>query len=270
MKTAYTGWMWVNQHVENPNRFRSQFIQCVKELAYLEYEYLENFPFIRRHFTPGEVQKICDQHGVSMSALYCNLSEGLDELKRDAEYTAAMGGKYMICSSRNWPEDQGLDCPADWDAVKKDALLCNELGSCCRDAGIRLLHNHHSYTTVCRRPEIDEFARQTDPDLVGFCVDDGHAMAAGVDIIRLVKDYAKRIEYVHIKDLDPALSWRGRGLSWVPLGRGTLDLPGFFEALREIEFDGIVCAGLPAGCEEINHFESARLSRLYLRNAQGL
>ena len=95
-------------------------------------------------------------------------------------------------------------------------------------------------------------------------------MAAGVDIIRLVKDYAKRIEYVHIKDLDPALSWRGRGLSWVPLGRGTLDLPGFFEALREIEFDGIVCAGLPAGCEEINHFESARLSRLYLRNAQGL
>lgn len=270
MKTAYTGWMWVNQYVGNPEPFRSQFIQCVKELSYLEYDYLENFPFIRRHFTASEVKKICSQYGVSMSALYCNLSEGLDELKRDAEYIAAMEGNYMICSSQNWPKDQGLDCPVDQDAVKKDALLCNELGTYCREVGIKLLHNHHSYTTVCRLPEIDEFARHTDPDLVGFCVDDGHAMVAGVDMVHLVKTYADRIEYVHVKDLDPTLSWRGRGLSWVPLGLGTLDIPGFFEALREIGFDGIVCAGLPAGCEKINHFESARLSRLYLRSAQGL
>ena len=270
MKTAYTGWMWVNQYVGNSKQFRSQFVQCVKELSYLGYDYLENFPYLKKHFTPDEVIKICDQYGVSMSALYCNLSEGLDELKEDAEYTAAMGGKYLICSSGNWPEDQGLDCPADWDAVKKDALLCNELGSYCKNAGIKLLHNHHSYTTVCRRQEIDAFARQTDPELVGFCVDDGHAMVAGVDIIHLVKIYADRIDYVHIKDLDSTLSWRGRGMSWVPLGLGTLDLPGFFEALRGIEFDGIVCAGLPAGCEKIIHFESARLSRQYLRSAQGL
>lgn len=270
MKTAYTGWMWVNQYVENSEEFRNQFIQCVKELSYLGYDYLENFTFLKRHFTSSEVKKICNQYGVSMSALYCNLSEGLDELKEDAEYTAEMGGKYLICSSQNWPEDQGLDSPADWDAVNKDAFLCNELGAYCKDVGIKLLHNHHSYTTVCRRPEIDAFARQTNPEFVGFCVDDGHAMVAGVNIIQLIKDYADRIEYVHIKDLDLTLSWRGRGMSWVPLGLGTLDLPGFFKALREIEFDGIVCAGLPAGCEKINHFESARLSRLYLRSAQGL
>ena len=114
----------------------------------------------------------------------------------------------MICSCQTWPEDQGLDSLADWDAVNKDAFLCNELGAYCKDVGIKLLHNHHSYTTVCRRPEIDAFARQTNPEFVGFCVDDGHAMVAGVNIIQLIKDYADRIEYVHIKDLDLTLSWR--------------------------------------------------------------
>lgn len=57
MKTAYTGWMWVNQYVENSEEFRNQFIQCVKELSYLGYDYLENFPFLKRHFTSSEVKK---------------------------------------------------------------------------------------------------------------------------------------------------------------------------------------------------------------------
>ncbi len=270
MKTAYTGWMWVHQYVGEPRQFRSQWVQCVKELAYLGYDYLENFPFLKQHFTPSETKELCSQYGVSMSALYCNLSEGLDELKRDAEYAAEMGGKYLICSSPNWPAAQGLDSPADWDEVQREALLCNELGIYSKSIGIKLLHNHHSYTPICRRPEIDAFAQQTDPELVGFCVDDGHAAVAGIDAIQLVKDYSDRIEYVHIKDLDPTLLWRGRGMSWVPLGLGALNLPRFFEALRGIGFDGIVCAGLPAGCEKINRFESARLSRLYLRSAQGL
>jgi len=66
------------------------------------------------------------------------------------------------------------------------------------------------------------------------------------------------------------LEYRGRGLSWVPLGLGTADLPAFMQALREIDFNGIVCVGLPAGCEKINRFESARISRCYLRSAFGL
>ena len=123
---------------------------------------------------------------------------------------------------------------------------------------------------MCRRPEIDLFAELTDPQLVGFCVDNGHAAVARIDAVSLVQDYADRVAYVHIKDLDPTLAWRGRGLSWVPLGHGVLNFSAFFDALDGIGFEGIVCAGLPAGCERINRFESARLSRIYMRSALGL
>lgn len=270
MKTAYTGWMWLHKWTGDGAQFRARFEECVKELAYLGYEYLENFTFLRDHLTPGQVRKICGEYGILISALYANLAAGEEALKRDMDYVAQIGGKWLIASSPNWPEDQGLDSPPDWEEVKREADLCNRLGDYAGSRGIALLHNHHSYTPVCRRPEIDLFAELTDPKLVGFCVDNGHAAVAGMDAVSLVRDYAERVAYVHIKDLDPSLSWRGRGLSWVPLGHGILNFSEFFAALREIGFEGIVCAGLPAGCEKINRFESARLSRIYMRSALGL
>lgn len=270
MKTAYTGWMWLREYEGCPKQFRRQFEQCVMELTYLGYEYLENFTFLKDYLTPVQVRETCARYGGKISALYTNLSDGLDPLKRNAEYVAEIGGKWLICSSPNWPVGKELDSPPDWEEIRREASLCNELGEYAKSLGITLLHNHHSYTPVCRRDEIDELMRLTSPELVRLCVDDGHALVAGVDAVQLIKDYASRISYVHLKDLDPTLAYRGRGLSWVPLGLGTANLPAFMQALRDIHFDGVVCVGLPIGCERINRFESARISRLYLRNAFGL
>lgn len=270
MKAAYTGWMWLREHEGHPEQFRAAFEQCVLELAYLGYPYLENFTFLRQYLMPGEVRRTCERYGAAMSALYANLEEGLDELKLDADYAAEIGAKWLICSSPNWPDGKGLDSPPDWEEIRREAVLCTELGAYAASVGVKLLHNHHSYTPVCRRAEIDELLRLVPAELMGICVDDGHALVAGVDASALVRDYADRVEYVHVKDLDPTRSSRGRGMSWVPLGFGTANLPEFRRALLDIGFDGIVCAGLPVGCETINRFESARLSRQYLRSAFGL
>lgn len=59
MKTAYTGWMWLKEAVGHPEQFRRQFEQCVMELTYLGYEYMENFTFLRDHLTPAQVREIC-------------------------------------------------------------------------------------------------------------------------------------------------------------------------------------------------------------------
>ena len=270
MKSAYTGWMWLRPYEGRPEEFRARFEQCVLELSYLGYDCLENFTFLKGYLTPQQVRETCARHGTSMSALYANLADGLDTLRRDVDYAAAIGAGYLICSSPNWPPEQGLDSPPDWDEVRREAALCCELGEYANAAGVRLLHNHHSFTPVCRRPEIDLFLSLTPAELVGICADNGHALVAGMDAMRFVRDYGSRVEYVHVKDLDPTRENRGRGMSWVPLGLGTANLPGFFEALRDIGFDGVVCAGLPLGCERINRFESARLSRIYLKSMIGV
>lgn len=270
MKTAYTGWMWVREHEGNREKFREQFEQSVLELKYLGYDVLENWTFLRQYFTAEEIREICARHNIQIACLYANLDEGMVSLKESIEFCAAIGAGWMICASPNWLAGVEHDAPMDMDEIKREAVLLNELGAYARERGVTLLHNPHSYTPVCRRPDIDALMSLTDPELVKLCVDAGHSVVAGVDAIALVRDYADRVDYIHIKDLDPALAYRGRGQSWVPLGMGTVHLSAFMNTLKEVGFDGVVCAGLPTGCERINRFESARISRQYLRQIADL
>lgn len=271
MIAAYTGWMWVRDFDDAADApgFRAAFEQSVKELAYLGYTALENWTFLAKYLTAQEVKDICARYNTKMVCLYANIEEGMDSLKRSVEYIAQMGGQWMIVASPNWPADVGLDSPTDEAEIRREAVILNELGQYAQKHGVVILHNPHSYTPISRRAETDLLMELTDPAFVKLCVDAGHSVISGVNAIGLVRDYQDRVEYIHIKDIDPHLSGRGRGLSWVPLGLGTVDLQGFLKALREIGYQGVVCAGLPMGCEWINRFESARIAREYLRVGGG-
>ncbi len=267
MITAYTGWMWVKEYADRDDRegFRKAFEVSVKEISYLGYDVLENWTFVQRFFTAEEVKELCARYGTKLVGLYANIDEGTEALKESIRYIRAMGGSYMIAASPNWPGETGLDTPIDEEEVRREAVILNEVGAYAKELGVVLLHNPHSYTPISRRGETDLLMELTDPDSVKLCVDCGHSVVSGVDAVALLRDYRDRVQYIHIKDLDPNLAWRGRGMSWVPLGLGTVDLQGFIAGLREIGFRGVICAGLPVGCEWINTFESARLSREYLR-----
>ncbi len=270
MIAAYTGWMWVKEDEGHPSAFRAHLEESVREIAYLGYEAVENWTFLRRHLTAGEVRGICACYGTRMVCLYANMEEGLEALRADVDYIAEMGGSYMICASPNWPDNVGLTAPMDRREIEREAVLLNALGAYGATRGVTILHNPHSYTPVSRREETDLLMELTDPAYVKLCVDAGHAVVSGVDAVSLLHDYADRVGYIHVKDIDHGLSGRGRGRSWVPLGLGTVDLQGFVRALREIGYQGVVCAGLPAGCEWINRFESARIARDYLRWGCGI
>jgi len=265
MKTAYTSWMWVKPYEQDRDAFRTQFEQSLLELSYLGYHFVENWTFLKRYFAGNEVRELCEKYNLPLACLYANLEEGVEDIKESIRFATEAGASWMICASPNWPPDKGHDAPMDAAEVEREAKQLNELGMYARERGITLMHNPHSFTPVCRREETDRLMEWTDPDTVKLCVDIGHSAVVGVDAEALLRDYAQRVAYIHIKDLDPALAYRGRGMSWVPLGLGTLHLSQFVQTLRDIGFNGVVCAGLPLGCERINRFESARIARQYLR-----
>lgn len=271
MIAAYTGWMWVRKYDEDGDTsgFRAAFEQSVKELSYLGYSAIENWTFLSKHLTSEEVREICAHYHTKMVCLYANIDEGIESLKHSVTYIAEIGGQWMIVASPNWPAEATLDTPVDEAEIVREAAILNELGKYAQERGVTILHNPHSYTPISRREETDMLMKLTDPKYVKLCVDVGHSVISGVDAISLVKDYAERVKYIHIKDIDPHRAWRGRGQSWVPLGLGNVDLQGFLKTLREIQYDGVVCAGLPMGCEWINRFESARIAREYLRVGGG-
>jgi len=66
---------------------------------------------------------------------------------------------------------------------------------------------------------------------IGLCADVAHIAAGGGDPIAVIRKYADRLAYVHLKDLD-----RGSN-AFLPLGAGDLDLSGIVTAVIDSGYD---------------------------------
>jgi inosose dehydratase len=69
--------------------------------------------------------------------------------------------------------------------------------------------------------------------------DVAHYQQGGGDPAAAIREYRDWIDVVHLKDVRPAAGSAASGSSYefVELGRGRVDLPAVFNALREIAFD---------------------------------
>jgi len=76
-----------------------------------------------------------------------------------------------------------------------------------------------------------------DPKLgVGCCMDLGHSVRMGEDIVKDIKKYKEWIYDIHIKDESEASK---RGQTW-EMGRGVMDFKPIIETLRKIGYKGVV------------------------------
>jgi sugar phosphate isomerase/epimerase len=112
---------------------------------------------------------------------------------------------------------------------KREALaLLNRLGP---EYGIRItLHNHGPkarYETI----EDVTSALEGHPNLAA-CIDIGHFARSRVDPVRAIQVLGGRADAVHVKDVD------AEGENAI-IGKGTIDIPGVFRALRQSGFKGL-------------------------------
>lgn len=120
------------------------------------------------------------------------------------------------------------------------------------------IHNHGPGDKVWPLPQSAyEKVRGLDKR-IGLCVDIGHTVRYGADLVKTIEDTADRILDVHIKDVTEA-SAKGRAC---PAGRGVIDFVAFLGKLIEIGYSG-VCAleyeseendPLPGSAESIGYF----------------
>src|SRR5436309_1815465 len=87
---------------------------------------------------------------------------------------------------------------AAWDDVAAGA---ERIARAVRDAtGLRTVFHHHCATYVETPAEIDALLHRTDPDLLGLCLDTGHATYGGGNPIEIFSRHGARIRHVHFKD----------------------------------------------------------------------
>jgi inosose dehydratase len=162
----------------------------------------------------------------------------------------------------------------EWEIVADGA---HRIASAVRDAtGLRTAFHHHCATYVETPAEIDTLLRMTAPDLVGLCLDTGHATFGGADPLALLRRFRDRIWHVHFKDCSPAVADAARREGWgyvtavrrgifCELGAGSVNFAAILNELRRTRYDGWIVVeqdvlpsmGTPA--------DSAARNRAFLR-----
>ena len=71
---------------------------------------------------------------------------------------------------------------------------------------------------------------------VGLCIDIGHTVRIGANLVEQVEKCADRLFDIHMKDVTAATA-KGK---CIQLGRGVIDIPAFLRALLKIKYKGVV------------------------------
>jgi len=275
MKIAYTGWTWIKS--KEPELAKQMLEAAFRECKYLGYDYVENFAFIRDFYPdPQELidlQKKCDVKLVNLYGHFTFDEESsLETAKKQVEFLAAIGGKWYNCQNAGFGDDGPPERPTNPDMVNTMCRITNKLGEYAKTLGVTVCFHPHYGTCVFSQSDIDMFAANTSPDYVSFCIDTAHTTLAGVDPAALIKQLGRRVQYMHLKDVDTYALSKAEGTAKMgtfrALGLGTVDFPAVKAALEDIGFDGVMCVELDQPV--ISNYTSAEISRKYIKLALGL
>jgi len=126
--------------------------------------------------------------------------------------------------------------------LREYARILADLGREARESSVCLSLHHHYNQPVMHREDFDCFFDALPEPTVGLTVDTAHLVKSGVlDIASLIRDFRQFIDNVHLKDY--------AGGDFRVLGEGSLDFDPVFAALREIGYDGWLCADEESGSE---------------------
>ncbi|MDT0331525.1 TIM barrel protein [Nocardiopsis lambiniae] len=204
-------WFPEDEHQTPWNRF-------LDELFEAGYEWLELGPY---GYLPTDPAQLADEVGrrglkVSGGTVFGNLhdphawDDTVATVRRVAELTAAVGAHHLVFippmyrdeKTGEFSESPTLD-DGQWRNLHRSA---DELGKILlNDYDVRLCLHSHADSHVQTQPEIERFLDGTDPEYVSLCLDTGHVAYGGGDAVDLIRRYSERVDYVHIKQMDPEI-----------------------------------------------------------------
>lgn len=193
-------------------------------------------------------------------------------------YVAPGGFDYRARSGRTRRETAGHVTAEDGladDELRRFAATLSEVGEITLREGVRSCFHNHVGTVIETRAEIDGLLALTDPAVVFLGPDTGHLIWGGADPVQFCRDYAARVETLHVKDINPDVLRAGQGQGWdyvtfsrngifAELGEGCVDFPAIFAILRDAGFAGWAIAETDV-TQKASALESATISRAYLR-----
>lgn len=153
------------------------------------------------------------------------LEDELDKIEQAAQLAARLGAEHLVV---------GGGAIRAGGAQKDDQRKLGEgleaVVAIAERAGLTPSYHPH-LGTIGQSPE--QIAKVFQHTSINFCPDTAHLELGGGNPAELIRTYADRIKYVHLKD------YQGRHpAQFMPLGQGQQDLKGILKVLRDIQYDG--------------------------------
>jgi inosose dehydratase len=133
----------------------------------------------------------------------------------------ALGAQHLIFS--------GTPSPNTDDLKRKIAGL-NAAGAFSKSVGLPLAYHNHWWEFQSKVEEIEALYAETDPALVSFLLDAGHAYRGGADVPTFLRQHHQRIVALHLRDYQNGQQ--------VPLGSGNFPLAEVAATLTHLKWKG--------------------------------
>ena len=171
------------------------FLGPLKNVAEIGYNGVEFAGFFKTsakelHKTLQDLNLKASGSHVGIEALNANVGELI-------EYSLEIGSPYLICA---WlPEDMRNSA----DAYKRTGELFNQIGSKCKDSGIKFaFHNHGAeFDKFDGEFGLDLLAANTQKDLLFIELDTFWVEYRGLNSVDFIHKYGERCALLHIKDM---------------------------------------------------------------------
>jgi inosose dehydratase len=264
------------------------FEQGLREVEELGFHACEPFPAraLAYEQRPEEFQELLASYHLRLSALYGGgrFSDPAqrEEIKayntRLARFLAAIGVDRLVFGPGG-PRKPGGTSEEE---LREAAKTINEAARACYDLGVLACVHPHLGTEIETEPEIDLIMELTDPRYVFFCPDTAHLTAAGIDVPQMIRRYAERMRYMHVKDLRAGAIEERRnqkagskvesGTEQLPifceLGRGVIDYGPIMRALQDVDYRDWITVEIDVSLTTPK--ESLGICRDYLQERLGL
>ena len=164
-----------------------------------------------------------------------------------ADYAAA-GIKLHAAGAIYFPKDEDADIRTKFEYCKRAGIgvivagdpspeTLPRIEKFVKEFDIRIaIHNHGPEDKLWHSPlDVLKAVKNLDPR-IGCCIDVGHTVRAGTDVVQAIHEVGPRLFNVHMKDLTDFQSKE----SQVAVGDGTMPVRKMFEALIATKYPGFV------------------------------
>ena len=241
------------------------YAQVLDEMAACGYEGTELGPWSYLPTEPTTLRRELDARKLALAGAFCPVTlhdrdrriASLRNARATIDLLASAGAPVLVLAEAGDERRAAIAgrVPADGSSGfshgewRRFSDGVNEIARHARERGLVTAFHPHAATYVERPEEIARLMRDTDPTLVGLCLDTGHVAYGGGDPAEIARTHARRVRHVHLKDLrrDVRADALARHLDFreavgldvfAPLGEGSLDLRGTLTALSAAGYAG--------------------------------